>query len=292
MPVLVNVGETHRPIHLEGTGLGRVEAVSSDAGAITGTVVGESWIGDIRLKTAAAVDTRFPLVLKVKGLESPVIVQEALKVVGPRPRVISARRSTPGELSLAMRLDELPAGATVGLVLDVANVHDRPKVDLTCDGGALRKPLSLVPDEQNPNASLSFAGPDVLYLSLDPATVGYPGCRLTATVQVEPEGRSDAYALGRIVRVPRLEQFSLSTERLGPATYAGLLKGTDLEMVEKVGWDSTNGLPVESIPTPVPGEPARQVLRVALPWPAPSPHAPLYIWLRGEAEGRKTAVAY
>ena len=125
--------------------------------------------------------------------------------------------------------------------------------------------------------------------------MGHAGCffqvRLTANVPVEPEGRSDAYARGRVMRVPRLEQFSLSTERLGPATYAGLLKGRDLELVEKAGWDSADGLPLESIPTPVPGEPARQILRVALAWPAPSPHAPLYIWLRSEAEGRKPAVA-
>ena len=41
-----------------------------------------------------------------------------------------------------------------------------------------------------------------------------------------------------------------------------------------------------------PGDSARQTLRVVLPWPAPGPHAPLYVWLRGENQGRKTAVAY
>jgi len=51
-------------------------------------------------------------------------------------------------------------------------------------------------------------------------------------------------------------------------------------------------LPVEAIPAPVPGEHPSQSLRVVLPWPAPAPHAPLYIWLRGESRGRKTSVAY
>ena len=63
-------------------------------------------------------------------------------------------------------------------------------------------------------------------------------------------------------------------------------------MIEKTGWDAEHGVPVESIPTPIPGDAARQTLRVVLPWPAPAPHAPLYVWLRGEAAGRKTTVVY
>ena len=35
-----------------------------------------------------------------------------------------------------------------------------------------------------------------------------------------------------------------------------------------------------------------QTLRLVLPWPAPGPHAPLYVWLRGEQTGRKTAVTF
>jgi hypothetical protein len=70
------------------------------------------------------------------------------------------------------------------------------------------------------------------------------------------------------------------------------LKGSDLDLVERAGWDAQHGLPVDAIPTPVPGEPARQTLRISLPWPAPAPHSPLYVWLRGESEGRKTAITY
>jgi hypothetical protein len=42
----------------------------------------------------------------------------------------------------------------------------------------------------------------------------------------------------------------------------------------------------------MPGEHPSQSLRVVLPWPAPGPHAPLYVWLRGEPQGRKTSVTY
>ncbi|HUI57448.1 MAG TPA: hypothetical protein VLY04_20870 [Bryobacteraceae bacterium] len=294
LPLLVNVGEARRPLRLEGSGLERVEAVSSEAGAISGGAAKQSWAGEIQLRPNVAAGQTFPLVLRVKGLESPVTVPDAIEIVGPRPRISSARKSAPGNLSIELREDELPAGTTVGLVLMAANLHDtaRPKLDLNCATGELRKPMSLAPDEQNGGASLSFAGPGALYLSFDPGTVGYPGCRLTAVIQVEPEGRSDPIELGSVMRVPRLDEFTLTTEQLGPATYAGQLKGRDLEMVEKAGWDAEHGLPVESIPAPVPGDPSEQKLRIALPWPAPAPHAPLFVWLRGEHDGRKTAVTY
>src|ERR1700686_1276556 len=51
--------------------------------------------------------------------------------------------------------------------------------------------------------------------------------------------------------------------------------------IDKAGWDAEHGVRVESIPTPVPGEPSRQTVRIVLPWPAPGPHAPLYVWVRG-----------
>jgi hypothetical protein len=95
-----------------------------------------------------------------------------------------------------------------------------------------------------------------------------------------------------VIRVPHLDKFALTAERVGDSAYAGSLEGRDLDVIEKTGWDVQNGVPVDSIPTPIPGDPTRQTLRVLLPWPAPAPHAPLYIWLRGERQGRKTSVAY
>ncbi|HEV2445460.1 MAG TPA: hypothetical protein VGS58_06040, partial [Candidatus Sulfopaludibacter sp.] len=168
----------------------------------------------------------------------------------------------------------------------------RPLLQLSCDAGDERKPLQLAPDEPASGASLTSAGPGELYLSLDAAAVGYAGCGLMASIRIQPEGRSDPVSLGRVVRIPRLEQFTLTTEPLGPSTYAGILKGSDLDLVERTGWDAQNGLPVDAIPAPVAGEPGKQTLRVALPWPSPAPHAPLYVWLRGEKDARRTSVTY
>ena len=116
----------------------------------------------------------------------------------------------------------------------------------------------------------------------------FAGCTLAAVVETDAAGRSDARALGRVVRLPRITGFTLTDEKVGESAYAGLLTGSDLEMIERAGWDTHTGLAVDNLPKPVAGERDRQTLRVALPWPAPAPHAPVCIWLRGEPEGRVT----
>jgi hypothetical protein len=118
--------------------------------------------------------------------------------------------------------------------------------------------------------------------------VGYPGCELTATLTVGTRGSSEPLLLGRVVRLPILQKFDLTNETVGPNQYAGTLQGRDLDVIEKAGWDAQNGLPVTAIPAPV--SPTEQTLQIAVPWPAPAPHAPLYNWLRGEAKGRRTRV--
>ena len=294
LPIRINMGETRQDIHLLGSGMERIEAVSSDAGALTGAPDSRGWSGEIRLKSGLIRGQKFPLLLKVKGLGSPLTLPDAIEVVGLRPRILSVQKSLANALGIEIGADELPAGTAAGLVLTVNALHDtiRPRLELGCESGELRQSLTLSPDEPSGGASLTLAGPKALYLSVDPGIIGYAGCRLAATVILDPEGRSDRFVLGRVIRVPRLEKFTLTTEKIGDSSYAGILEGRDLDMIEKVGWEAENGLLVESIPTPVPSDPSHQTVRIVLPWPAPAPHAPLYVWLRGEQTGRKTAVTY
>lgn len=170
-----------------------------------------------------------------------------------------------------LREEELPSGITLGFVLRVKNLRGRPQVALGCERDGLRHALKLSPDETAGGAALSFAGPGELYLSFDPGAVGYPGCTISAAVITDPEGRSDVVKLGSVVRIPRLDQFTLTSEATGPSSYAGILKGSDLDLVERAGWDEQHGLPVDAIPTPVPGEPAKQTLRISLPLARTSP---------------------
>ncbi len=302
LPIHAHLDEGEECFQLEGTGLDRVEGITSDAGTITGGPVDQGWRGKIKLSKEARDGETFPVSLRVRGLENPLEVDDVILVVSPRPRIAAVRTSVLQDMGVELRGDELPAAVSIGFEITVDHLNDgrtqgRPRVDLGCQSGELRHPLALAPDERGdgaasgPGASLTFAGSGALYLSLDPAAVGYPGCELTAAVSIEPKGRSKPFVLGRVVRLPRLEKFTLTSESLGPNTYAGVLLGRDLDVIAKAGWDAQNGLPVSVVPAPVPGNPGEQTLRIAVPWPSPAPHAPLYIWLRGETTGRRTSVA-
>jgi len=294
LPIRLNIGETREAIRLQGSGMDRIEGASSDAGDITGAPDAHNWSGEIRLKAELIKGQSVPLLLKVKGLENPLIVPGAIEIVGPRPRILSVRKSLADDFGIELGADELPAGAAAGLALSVSHVPDTTRLglELSCETGESRQPLRLSPGEPAGGASLTLAGPGTLYLSVDPGAVGYAGCRLAATVILDPEGRSDPFVLGRVIRVPRLEKFTLTTEKIADSAYSGILEGRDLDVIEKAGWDAQHGVPIESIPTPLPDDSSRQKLFIVLPWPAPGPHAPLYVWLRGETQGRKTAVAY
>ena len=122
--------------------------------------------------------------------------------------------------------------------------------------------------------------------------MGQSGCLLTLTLFSEDTGASDPQLLGRIVRLPRIEKFILTDQRLGESLYAGTLTGQDLQMIEKTGWNGRTGYPVQGMPVPVYADPQEQTLKVELPWPSPAPHAPLFIWLRGENEARMTKARY
>ncbi len=294
LPIRLNQGESSESLRLEGSGVERIEAASSDAGEIKRAPDLHGWSGEVALKNGLTAGQSFSLRLKVKGLAGSVTIPDAIQIVGARPKILSLQKSLAGALGIEIGADELPTGTAAGLVLTVNLPRDasRPRLELSCATGELRQPLTLAPGEPSGGASLTLAGPGTLYLSVDPGAVGYAGCRLAATVILDPEGRSDRFVLGRVVRVPRLDKFTLTGEKVGESSYAGSLEGWDLDVIEKAGWDTEHGVRVESIPTPVPGGASRQTVRIVLPWPAPGPHAFLYIWLRGEAQGRKTDVAY
>jgi len=294
LPIRLNVEEKREAIRLEGTGLDRIEGLSSEAGQITGSPRAQGWSGEIALKAGLKKGRRFPLLLKVQGLANPLTVEDALEMVGPRPGIISAQKSQAADLGIDIASDELPAGTAAGLVLRVDHIDQaaKPRLELSCQSGEVRQALTLSPGELSHGVSLSFAGPGALYLSLDPGVVGYAGCRLAATVILPAEGRSDPFILGSVVRIPRLERFTLTSEKVGDSSYSGILEGRDLDLIDKAGWDAQNGTPVTAIAAPLPEDPTRQTLRVVMSWPAPGPHAPLYVWLRGEPNGRKTGVTY
>ncbi len=299
LPLRVNLGEPQQGVTLEGTGLERIEELISEgatwvlAPAPAGAQNLHERKATVKLSAQVKKGDRLETSMKVSGLHSPLKASEALLVAGPRPKITSVSESTSQVTNVALRKREIGAGAPVSFAIQTENAGSHPAFSLSCaNAGDVKDSLLLHPGDRSGTAQLDFAGEGTLFLSVDPGSVGHSGCQLEAAVTVDEIGTSDPYALGRIIRLPHIEKFLLSDEKDGGRLYFGSLTGQELQTIEKTGWDGKNGYPVQGIPTPVAGDPQEQSLIIELPWPPPSPRSPLYVWLRGETEGRITQAKY
>ena len=299
LPLRANLGESRQTLLLRGTRLERITSIATPNAAwelapipsaardlnerkVTVMLQGSAQRGEVE---AASVS--------VQDIQTPLKVPGALEVAGPRPKIAGVSLSLAQQPDVHLNDGEIPAGAAISFSLLAHNLDAHPTLSLTCaNDGFDKTPLVLHPGDRTPYAQMDFSGEDGLFLSVDPGVVGQSGCQLSAAISIGNVGSSDPTVLGRVIRLPRIEKFALTEEKLGPALYAGTLTGVDLQIIEKTGWDAKTGFPVQGIPTPVPGSQQEQTLKVELPWPPPSPHAPIYVWLRGESTGRLTDVKY
>ncbi|HXH48739.1 MAG TPA: hypothetical protein VNM47_05155 [Terriglobia bacterium] len=299
LPLRANLGEKEQALTLQGSGLDRITRITSD-GAEWNLAPAPKGNGDLKernvtlhLDPKAHKGELLSARLYVEGISKPLPVGNVVHVVGPRPKITEVRTSFPKEADIALANNEIPAGSAVSFAIQAEHMGPSPALTLGCNNDSeIRQQLTLHPGDRTGSAQLDFAGSGVLFLSVDPGAVGQSGCLLDATVKDQTTGSSNAYALGRVTRLPQITKFTLSDQKLGDSLYAGTLTGQDLQMIEKTGWDPDTGYAVQSIPTPVPGSRQEQTLKIEMPWPPPSPHAPIYIWLRGENTGRLTAIRY
>lgn len=298
-PLRANIGESKEVIELHGTGLARIEGLSGDEVTWTLAPVPDDAQNltvrkaTVRLAPGAQKGQMLSLNMRVKGLFKPIQLSGALQVAGPRPQIVSVRESFPAAENVELRKGEIPAGLAVSFAIDTKNVDAQPSVALACkDDDDTRRDLKLEAGERQGNSQLDYTGNNTLFLSLEPGAVGQSGCVMTASVITPDAGHSTPYPLGRIIRLPQIDKFALSNDRLGANLYSGTITGQNLQMIEMAGWNSRAGYPVRGIPTPLPDNPQEQTLAIELPWPPPAPHAPVYIWLRGETHGRRTSATY
>lgn len=299
LPLRANVGESEQKLELEGTGLDRIQRIVSP-GATWELAAIPSGASDLTARSAVvklAADAhpgeRLDAQMSVAGIEQPIPLHDALEVAGPRPKITSVQPFFPSGADVALRPNELPANLAISFSIRTANAGNQPALQLACaDASDTQAALNLRPGSEDPRVRLDATGDNTLFLSLDPATVGHSGCELEATLAAPDTGSSDPYKLGRIVRLPQIDKFTLSDQKADRRLYSGTLTGEDLQLIEKTGWNAKVGYPVVGIPTPVSTDPAKQTLEIALPWPPPSPQAPLYIWLRGETDARQTNARY
>ena len=293
LPLRVNLKEGMQVVELQGTGLDRIERATATGADVAFLRANNKSALQVRLPQSASRGEKLDLQLKVEGVQGIVTVPAALEIAGPRPRIRSVTASVPENLGVALREKELPAGSftTFSLLIDASS--SQPYVGLQCrDRNATLQPVRLRAGEQQASARVEQSGTNSLFLSVDPASIGGVGCTLMASVETDGEGKSDAYMLGRVVRLPRIESFEMTLERSGENAYVGVLKGQDLETIEKAGWTAEEGMKVTELPAPIAREGAKQMLKVALPWPPPAPRSPVYVWLRGERSGRVTDAKY
>jgi hypothetical protein len=299
LPLRANLGEQQQTLTLAGSGLERLEGLSSEDAtwSLAPVPAGAQNLRErkatLKLSARAKKGEQFELKMNVVGLHSPLESLDAVDVLGPRPKILRATASPSRAVDVALHPGEIAAGAAVSFALSTENAGTHPTVALTCENpNDVKRPLALRPGEREGSAELDFAGEGTLYLSLDPGFVGQSGCQLLAQATVEDTGASDPHLLGRVIRLPHIEKFLLTDEKDSGHLYLGSLTGQDLQTIEKTGWDAKTGYPVQGFPTPVAGDPQEQSLQIEMPWPPPMPRAPLYVWLRGESEGRITQAKY
>jgi hypothetical protein len=299
LPLRANLGEKEQTLTLHGSGLGRITSIKSDNAVWT---LSPPPKGDSDLKEREVTFSLAPKArqgellnasLSVEGIRKPLRIPDVVHVVGPRPKITGVRTSFPKLTNIALEKNEIPAGSAVSFAIRAEHMGLAPALTLGCSNDSeTRQPITLHPGDNMGSAQLDFAGSETLFLSLDPGKVGQSGCLLDATVTDQTTGSSDPYTLGRVTRLPRILKFTLNNEKLGATLYAGTITGEDLQTIDKTGWSPETGYPVQGIPTPVNGSPQEQTLKIEMPWPPPSPRAPIYIWLRGENQGRLTAMRY
>ena len=185
---------------------------------------------------------------------------------------------------------KLPAGIVMGIMMRVTSAGSSPAISLSCHGSQAES-VRVQAGAEKDGVKLQLIQADTLFLSLDPGA--WPtGCALTSVAHNKRSGSSDPFELGRVLRLPSIESFRLTDEEAGEGDYYGVLTGRDLELIGQVGWNAESGKPVAGLPVPIVGEGAKQSLKVRLPWPSPVPHSPLFVWFRGEEQGRATKLRY
>jgi hypothetical protein len=279
LPLRVNMGGSQHTVSLRGIGLDRIERIESDQAEVRleGGAATERE-ATVQLRPSVKKGDLIAISLRVRDVAAPVPVPDAILALGPRPRITAAQRAAPPDLGVALRPGELPAGSYAGFSLRTENLDGPVTLSVQCAGrGKAVTPRFLRPDE--------------LFVSFDPGDAGPSGCELAAVVETDGSGASEPYPLGRVIRMPRIESFIMTEEKLADGVYAGLLRGQDLETIERTGWTASAGEPVPGLPTSA-GSGATQVLKIAMPWPSPAPRSPLYVWLRQESEGRATTARY
>ena len=290
LPILVNQGAAEQHYELKGQRLNLITRLDAPGAALS--LGSESANGTernvtVQLKSTAQPGTSFALQAFLSDRSAPITLADALQITGPLPVIVSSKLSLPTGMEISLLPTEFPAGYTLGALLDVKNIQPGSVLKLVCaDGGGARASLHV--GEQTSSSSLQQLSQDELYLLFDTSTLP-AGCSLQAVMDSRNSGTSQPFTLAHIIRLPQIESFDIASQPPQNGMQAFALAGRNLEMIDKAGWNDTNGVQVSDLPVPIPGQGQRESLEVDLPSP-PAPKAMLLVWLRGEDKPRATNI--
>jgi hypothetical protein len=282
-PVVLNEGDSTIEFHLKGQRLDLLKRVEVARGtAELEPPSPRQTERKMTLRMAADIDAGTSLAAKayIEDRSAPLTFADAVRIVGPRPKIMEVSLSQPPDQTLRLEEGELPGGMYLSAMMRVHRLQSNSVVALHCGAAGLTLRLG---ERSGPN-SLQQLSPDQVFLSFD-TSVWFNGCPLLATIANGAEGESEPYTLGRIVRVPKIERFEVTADHAGDGEIHANLLGQNLETIEKTGWSAEQGEAVAGLPLPVAGEGQKQTLQVRMP-PPPAPQPPLYVWLRGESKAR------
>ena len=282
LPIHLALDTGEQQVLLKGRGLDRIEGILSEGVKLRladyDPTHPNQRLAIAKLQPEVKTGAQLAINLMAHG---NVRLAAALQVGGPKPKIVSVKVGMPDHLGITPNADELPAGSFVSVVMKIEPATTSPAVKLQC----AENELVIKIGEKKNEAKLESVGPGQLFLSFDPGTLGPTGCKVTAILL--GDAPSDPVRLGQVIRFPRIEMFWMTDEKAGTAgNFTGILTGSDLELIDRTGWDATKGVPVDSIPSTAASSGTQQTLKIAMPWPSPTPRAPIYVWLRGESQGR------
>lgn len=279
LPVVLNQGTSAIEFVLRGERLDLLKRVEVPRGTAELSPCKDPNERKLTLHLAKDIAAGTSLAVKayVQDRAEPLTFADAVRIAGPRPRIVEANLSQPPGQAVALNSGELPGGMYLSAILRVQHLQSNSIVKLSCEHQSEPMVELHLGDRSGP-LSLQQLAPDQVFLSFDTSR-WLNGCLVRASIANGEEGESDGFDLGRIVRVPKIE----ALETVGDEQTS--VVGDNLETIAKAGWSADSGEPVTTLPLPDAADARKQILALHLPAP-PDPQAPLYLWLRGEASPR------
>jgi hypothetical protein len=290
LPVVVNQGASALEFRLKGQRLDLLQRLEVARGTVQlgpACANQQERIATVHMANDIAAGTVLALKAYIQDRSEPLTLSDAIRIAGPRPNILEMRVSQPPDQEVQLEPGELPGGAYLSAMLRVEHLQSNGTVKLSCGQPGSNSTSLHLGDRSGP-LSLQQLAPGQLFLSFDTGA-WLNGCVLQASIANGSEGESDAFKLGRVVRVPKIERFELPTGDAATGSLFSKLTGQSLETIEKIGWNAENGELVTGLPLPIAGDASRQSLRILIA-PPPDSGAFLYLWLRGESQARPTKV--